>query len=110
MARTIEFELKEEWESEILAETFSAYLQGARVCNNRRDENGVWRQGPYRKVEGDNDRWQLDETNDYFLHISGNKVRIDCRYNGAGEKVIEAMVALFQARYQFKTTRESATA
>lgn len=76
-----------------VAETFNAYLMGSLVF-------GPHRNGPIEHTQSvDGDRWQLDHTNDYFLHFEGETAHLDCRYNGYFER-IEAAVALFKLSYK----------
>jgi len=87
-----------------VAETLSAYLQGATAFNNRARENGQLSQGPFPKIP-DAQSWQLDQSNDYWLYVEGDKAKLSCRYPGQ-EPVIEALAALFKVR--FRSGREEA--
>lgn len=55
--------------------------------------------GPFRKDKDSDDHWQLDGTNDYWLHFEGDQVRLNCRHGASQERVCEAMIALFHAKY-----------
>ncbi|KND51705.1 MAG: hypothetical protein ABA06_00395 [Parcubacteria bacterium C7867-001] len=91
-----EFDVPEGMTSELVACTFAAYLLGSLFNSNW--QRSVY--GPFRKDyrEGtDYERWQLDNTNDYWLHIEGNKAKLVSRYDR--QDVLEAMLTLFKLRF-----------
>ena len=70
-----------------LAITFAAYLTAGRLGQHH---------GPFTKNDGSEDDWQLDGSNDYFLHIEGSMFYLSCRYGGKQERIIDAMLNLFK--------------
>ena len=74
-----------------VAQTFTAYLLGAIAFKNLDGSKG-----PYQMAKGGDASWQLDPTNDYWLHLSasGGSIVCRCQYQ---EVVIQAMIALFNA-------------
>lgn len=70
-----------------IAETFAAYLLGARAHH-------VQGHGPFNESEG---RWQLDASNDYFLQAEDGRCVLSCRYDYQAP-IIHAMAALFRLR------------
>ncbi len=83
-----------------VAKTFAAYLMGPLAFENSSDEMSQLRNGPFRKDPTSDSHWQLDDTNDFWLHIEddGEHATIWCRYPGQGP-IIEAAVKLFKARF-----------
>ena len=102
----ITFAIPEGLEPQIVAEIMTAYLLGDRAFNNTLgaltigalmsdgQRPGERRRGPYRR----DDKWQLDDTNDYWLRIEDAHGRLTCRYPGQFA-TIEAMAVLFTRRY-----------
>ena len=88
-----------------IAKAFAAYIQGPLAFENGKDANGQFRWGPYQK-ETDAD-WQLDASNDFFLHFRENNGTLNYRYPGQ-EPVARAAVALFEARFQKKNKKAEA--
>jgi len=76
-----------------LAQTFAAYLLGSLAADNR---DGQY--GPYKMRADSDEGWQLDSSNDYWLHITGPQADLTCRYDSQ-EAVIKAAVALFTAKF-----------
>ena len=91
------FNVPSGWNSLMLAKAFAAYLQGGLAFDNRPSVSGPYGQGPFKKYE-DRDSWQLDTSNDFWLHIEGDRALLRCRYQHQAP-VIAAMVALFKVRY-----------
>lgn len=90
----------------MIAETFNAFLRGSLVFHEHDPDRRLY--GPYRKNEGDDDHWQIDSGNDYFLHVIGpDAAHLDCRYDSQ-VPVIEAMAALWEARFVAKLVEETA--
>ncbi len=84
-----------------VAKTFAAYLLGSTAFDrphSEREEDRFFH-GPYRKKEGSDKEWQLDHTNNYWLHIEGNWGTITWRYPD-NERVIRAAIALFEAHFK----------
>lgn len=81
--------------AQTVAEIFWAYLVGD-VALKIEDRSSM---GPFNS-EHDSDRWQLDPSNDFFLTVDQKKgtAEIRCRYLPQ-ERIIEAMVGLFNAVY-----------
>ena len=91
--RGIEFDLPPGVEFVDIAKTFTAYLRGSSVFNDRDKEDNP----PFRKET--RDYWQLDACNDYFFEIRNpQKGEIRCRYKYK-KAVIKTMVELFKLRY-----------
>ena len=87
------FEIPAGWSPEKLAQTFNAFLLGGLAYKNTDQKKG-----PYRKEDGSDDAWQLDGSNDYWLHIDGQTARLTSRYSN-DQPTVEAMITLFQLRY-----------
>ena len=88
------FKIPKGMERRIVAETFAAYLIGSLAFTNRDRFHG-----PMEKDKGDDSSWQLDGSNDYWLHIEGDKARINCRNPKTQVLVVKVMVELFNRRY-----------
>jgi hypothetical protein len=88
----ITFEIPAEMKPAEVAKTFAAYLLGSQAFRN-----ADLAHGPFRQHEGSDESWQLDGTNDYFLHIDGNKGMLRDRYTRE-DRTIHAMVMLFKAQ------------
>lgn len=71
-----------------IADTLAAYLLGAEVYRTVPDPSDLRPHGPYKKT-GEEFRWQLDHSNDYFL-----------RYDPATHQ------AVFTARYDSERTKK----
>ncbi|HWP61278.1 MAG TPA: hypothetical protein VN495_01615 [Candidatus Paceibacterota bacterium] len=97
MALMEAFDIPRGMTHEVLARTFSAYLQGALAFENSLDDSGQLRKGPYKKEGRDTD-WQLDDTNDFWLYIRDDKAILICRY-ARQERIAAAAIALFKARF-----------
>lgn len=101
--REVEFTIPEGIEPQFLADTFAAYLLGGRAF-----DNGIVvgpfpserRLGPF-KSRSDNDKWQLDQGNDFFLRIEGKTARLACRYPSQ-VPVVKAMQTLFELQYAWQ--------
>ena len=107
MKDDLRFEIPKWMTPEEVATTFAAYLLGPRACENRRLPDGTWQLGPYRKLDDDG-RWQLDQGNDFFLHIGeGGAAWLDRRYD-SGEAICQAMIAVFKAQFPSKSADEAA--
>jgi hypothetical protein len=85
---------------ESIAKTFNAYLCGSLVADNYlQGGDGQLRYRPSQKQGSDAD-WQLDESNDYFLHFrEDGSAELSCRYPPQ-EQTLQAMKLLFEARYK----------
>lgn len=95
----LEFDIPKGMTNEIVARTFTAYLLGSVAFEGLVSPSGELTRGPYKKRPESDDHWQLDQTNDFFLHIYGTQGVIACRYPSQ-KPVIEAAVALFRARHE----------
>lgn len=91
---TVFFDVPKGMSNEHLAYTFSAYLLGTLAFDSKTRERPLY--GPYRKDPSD-DNWQLDNSNDYWLHIEDGKGKLVSRYDRVD--VLEAMLALFKLRF-----------
>ncbi len=96
--QTADFDVPHGMKPDVMAKTFAAYLQGSLAFENRTDDRGELRSGPYKQDKTSEDSWQLDTSNDFWLHINGDKARIHHRYPRQ-KAVAEAAVALFVARF-----------
>ena len=79
-----------------VAKTLSAYLMGYLSFSNSDLSHG-----PFQKIEGDDSRWQLDGSNEFWLKaedLNYSTYSISCRYPGQ-EVIIKSMVSLFNALY-----------
>ena len=94
-----DFRIPPRMESVEVAKTFSAYFQGARTFENPVSGDGSFIHGPY-KMTGDENGWQLDDSNDFWLFIRGEKqdrAFLSCRYDRDLPQV-QAAVTLFELR------------
>ncbi len=85
-----------------LAETFHAYLRGSLAFDRPADDTERHKDGPFRKQEGSDLHWQLDTTNNFWLHIdpSLQTAQLHTRYgDGWDGRAVHIMAALFEARY-----------
>jgi hypothetical protein len=84
---------------EMVAEILTAYLLDHRAFDNKRPapDQPRWR-GPFRKESSvDDNRWQLDDGNDYFLQFKGDQATFSHRYDN--EEKCEAILALFKVMH-----------
>ena len=95
----IRFEPRRMPDSVHIAKTFAAYVMGADAHNNNR----TLHLGPFRKDGADDDHWQLDCSNSFWLHIDRvtGTIEVNCRYD-SDLPVAEAMLELYKARYNLK--------
>lgn len=103
MPEDLEFDVPQGMKPEDVANVFTAYLLGPLAFENSRFGDGQ-PYGPYRKHQKSDADWQLDQTNDYWLHVRGDKARINCRYPSQ-EPVAAAMIVLFKLRYVRRRVR-----
>ncbi len=99
----IDFVVPEGMNGEDVARCFNAYLLGPIVFDNRRQGRGpdryVWSMGPYKNVFGAGNSWQLDPTNDFWLHFTEDGTTfVTCRYPADAEKLL-VMVKLFKLSF-----------
>lgn len=100
MPASVQIKIPRDMKPDTVAETFTAYLIGSLVFDRgphaRRDSDG-----PFQQTAGDGLNWQLDGSNDFWLHIdeSGETAKLNCRYDGWGTIIVESMANLFEARY-----------
>ncbi len=82
----------------VVASTFTAYLLGAFAPLN----TGSLFRGPYR-LKDDDSEWQLVESKDYWLLVDKKfgMGTLQCRYKTQAP-VVDAMVALYKARYNVR--------
>jgi hypothetical protein len=83
---------------EAVARALTAYLIGALVYTNVKNTHGDFTHGPYRRREDQDDFWQLDHTNDFWLRFGANEATMLCRDEHQAE-IVQAAVALFKIRY-----------
>lgn len=89
MDRTIQFNIPQGISAEQLAKRFTALLKEVR------GSVGI---GPWRMQESSDRSWQLDDTNDYWLHIhEDGAASIRCRYDDEYQFIIKA-TNLFHAQ------------
>src|SRR6185437_14150017 len=72
-----------------VAAVFSAYLLGDRAAS--------WANRAPFWIEAGH-KWQLDTSNDFWLHVRDDEVSLTCRYPGY-TPILEAMKVLFMLRY-----------
>jgi hypothetical protein len=79
-----------------IAEMLNAYLLGSKAFENqRRDRDGDRAHGPYPQNKGRDDHWQLDGSNDYWLHFEeSGKAWLNHRYLSQRPRA-EAVMNLF---------------
>lgn len=94
MSTLVVFDVPRGIETEFVARTLNAYLVGGRLHKN--EQQG--RLGPY-TMNDDPNCWQLEDMNDYWLHIKNGQARVSCRYFGRQEQVLELIVQLFKLQY-----------
>lgn len=99
MPQTKTFSIPHGMTREQVARTFAAYLLGSLVYEESGAKKGAASKGPYRKEGSSNDRWQLDWSNDYWLHCDGDAAYLACRY-ASQEKMMRLMVDLFVERHR----------
>jgi hypothetical protein len=92
---------------ELVANTLAAYLLGARAFAVKKgDGTGcIW--GPFRKEKDSDLRWQLDDSNDYWLHFTDEdlgEARIVWRYDGQ-EADANAIIAVYNLRFRSRRER-----
>lgn len=89
----ITFDVPQGMTAEQLAQKFTAILR--QIRGERADVNRDGAYGPFRKRENSDESWQLDGTNNYWLHIhEGGKANLRCRYT-VDEATIKEAVRLF---------------
>ena len=96
------FTIPDHMEPQIVADTMAAYLLGDRAFENTvptalgmaAAHPGERRHGPYQQ----DGKWQLDDSNDFWLRIDGDHGRLTCRYPSQ-IATIQAMKLLFNSRY-----------
>jgi len=104
MKQTIDFDIPRGMTPEDIAKAFNAYLQDHPVLHKpiRRPhpESDKFFYGPFEKTRHGETSWQLDCSNDYWLHvfIPGSRATLSCRYP-AQVPTIEAMVELLNERH-----------
>ena len=93
---------------EDVAKTFAAYLAGP-LAFMKKNLDGSDPYGPIRKIEGDDRRWQLDNTgNNFFLHFeSDGSARLNHRYE-YGYEICLTMIKLFNLQYGRRKARAAA--
>jgi len=107
MSQTAEFNIPNGMSPERVARAFSAYLQGHTIFEGSRKESGTFYGGPFKKERRNETSWQLDISNDYWLHIFGtNRAAISCRYPSQ-VPILEAVVHLFNACYSLNSEANS---
>ena len=102
----VTFAIPDGFEPQIVAEIMAAYLLGDRAFENtlgaltrgalqsHGQRPGERRHGPYLRDE----KWQLDDSNDFWLRIDSGQARLTCRYPSQFA-TMEAMKMLFNCRY-----------
>jgi hypothetical protein len=99
MSAKIDFEMPRGMTPTDVATVFNIYLLGLLALENKRRRNNKRiNYGPFKKDKKSDLDWQLDVTNDYFLHVKGSTATLACRYD-VQEPVIWMMFMLFRLRY-----------
>ena len=100
--RMIRFNLPRGMTRVQVAQTFTAYLIGPLTFDNRVNNDGEFARGPYmkdRNLKNDAD-WQLDGTNNFFLHFKEDHAILSFRYDSPSqERTARILVALFTLRF-----------
>ena len=87
--------------AEQLAQIFTGFLRQIRGELAERNRDGA--HGPFKMRENSEESWQLDGTNDYWLHIYGDgTANLRCRYSRE-ESIIKNAMELF-SQYQLTNT------
>lgn len=90
------FPVPQRMSRERVAMTFTAYLIGAQTFENQKNQLGHYVYGPYNNQAPRDDFWQLDHTNDFFLHfLEDGTAMLRCRYEREAE-VVRLAVELFK--------------
>lgn len=97
MPGTIQFAVPYDMNGKVIAKVLATYLMGDRSFTNMIPGTDDVRHGPFIKEEGV--RWQLDDTNNYFLRIDGQIATLSCSGTGRQIKTLLAMKTLFLLRY-----------
>lgn len=91
----VTFAIPDGFDSKFVVETMSAYLLGDRAFENSiAATQSERRHGPYQR----DGKWQLDDSNDFWLRIENGQGRLTCRYPSQFS-TLEAMATLFNCRY-----------
>ena len=100
MSNEAKFSVPKRMSREDVAKTFTAYLIGARMFENVRNQDGHYVHGPWNNHAPQDDFWQLDGTNDFFLHfLKDGTAMMSARYERDAE-VVRLSVELFKARHR----------
>ena len=96
---SVPFTVPTGYSRENVAEIFAAYLLGHRAFeNNRPTPNQPRRMGPFRKETSvDDNRFQLDDGNDFFLLFEGETAILSHRYDN--QEKCAALVSLFKVMH-----------
>ena len=100
MVNEAKFQVPEGMKREDVAKTFTAYLIGAKTFDNPRNQTGDYVHGPWNnQAPRNDDSWQLDGTNDFFLHfLDDGTAMLRARYERDAE-IVRLAAELFKARY-----------
>lgn len=86
----ITFDVPQGMTAEQLAQRFTALLR--QIRGEQADGNRDSAHGPFRMRANSDESWQLDGTNDYWLHIhEEGKANLRCRYTREEATIKEAM-------------------
>lgn len=85
--------------NEDVAMIFAAYLLGHLAFVSRIGTTKEFRHGPFRKEPNSDENWQLDDSNDYWLHFKDGKARLIARYY-SGLEICRVMLQLFKLRFE----------
>lgn len=100
MEQTVGFDIPNGMNPQDIAKTFNAYLLGHLIFQGSHDETNQFYCGPFKKERHGEISWQLDISNDYWMHIfpSGNRAAISCRHTKQ-VPILKIAVQLFNACY-----------
>lgn len=104
MKQTIDFDIPRGMAPKDVATVFNTYLQDHPILHKPiqrpHPQSDKFFYGPFEKTQHDETCWQLDCSNDYWLHIflPGTRAALSCRYP-AQVPTIEAMIKLFNESY-----------
>jgi len=88
-----------------LAQTFTALIRQIRGESFEGNRDGA--HGPFQMRAGSDDHWQLDGTNDYWLHIhEDGTALLRCRYSRE-EAIIRGAMRLFEDHHLALAIRDT---
>jgi len=85
-----------------LAQKFTAFLREIRGDYADGNRDGAY--GPFQMRANSDESWQLDETNDYWLHIlDAGHAMLRCRYPRQSSVIEKAMALFWEQQKVFRS-------